>query len=202
MPTSSLRMVIISQHLHVLVSAGTDGALTLPMLTLKQLKRMTPHEWEHQLIEYAISHGMTVKSALHIGSESYIFLAMTTDDMPGIEGLSWLQLDLASHSRMPALYIEFVMEPCKPLDVSVSLPTVHLNRVLVEDCVSDGASDGDDLSSPTLLSAGVSNYVTVPSSDTVLLCEGIIACRLTNDQATGAILDTVSEIGRRWYESV
>lgn len=41
----------------------------------------------------------------------------------------------------------------------------------------------------------------MPSSDTVLLCEGIIACRLTIDQATGAILDTISETDRRWYDS-
>ena len=166
---------------------------------------MTPHEWERRLIEYAISHSMTVKSALRIGSESHTFLALTTDDIPETEGLSWLQLGLVSRSQVPALHNEFVMEACKSLDVSVSLPTVHLNCVLVEDYASDGASDGDELSSLTLLfsitGSNVSNYVAVPPSDTVLLCEGIIACRLTIDRAIGAIIDTINETDRRWHDS-
>ena len=89
--------------------------------------------------------------------------------------------------------------------VVVSKPTVHLNCVLVEDYASDDPSDGEDLSSLTLLLStsknDASNYVAVPSSSTSLLCEGSIVCRLTIDEATGAIIDSISQTDKRWNDS-
>ena len=43
--------------------------------------------------------------------------------------------------------------------------------------------------------------MAVPLSSTVLLCEDIVSCRLTIDQDTGTIIDSISRTNKRWNDS-
>ena len=130
MPNTVMPIVVVSKDSQLLV-VDADQSPGLPKLSWRQNRGLT-NDWQSQIVEFALQNGLNVNSALKFGDGDHIFLALSTNDMPHISGMSWIDLGLAQLALWSTLHIRFVQEACQSFGLPHGCTVTETKRNLVQ----------------------------------------------------------------------